>query len=125
MGEWSLCRGNMEGRTEVAEDGLCLVFYGIWSSLWGPWGTTEFLSRDIIILFVLWQAHGSSQVALVVKNPPANAGDVRAVGSIPGWGRSHGDGHSNPLQYSCLENPMDRGVWRATVHGVAESDRSE
>ena len=52
------------------------------------------------------------------KNPPANAGDVRDVGSIPGLGFS-GGGHGNRLQYSCLENPMDRGVWQAAVHGVA------
>ena len=60
-------------------------------------------------------------VALVVNNPPANAGDVRDMGSIPGLGRSRGGGHGNPLQYSWLENPMDRGAWRATVHGVAKS----
>ena len=53
----------------------------------------------------------ASQVALVVKNLPANAGDVRDVGSIPGLGRSPGKGHGNPLQYSCPENPMDREVW--------------
>ena len=53
---------------------------------------------------------------------PANAGDLRDVSSIPGMGRSPGGRHSNPLQYSCLENPMDRGAWQATVHGVAESD---
>ena len=53
---------------------------------------------------------GASQVALVVKNPPANAGDLRDVGSVPGLGRSPGGGHGNPLQYSCLENPKDRGV---------------
>ena len=57
---------------------------------------------------------------LVVKNPPANAGDARQVGLIPGLGRSPGGGRGNPLQYSCLENPMDRGAWWATVHGVAE-----
>ena len=55
-------------------------------------------------------------VALVVKNPPANAGDVTDEGSIPGSGRSPGGGHGNPLQYSCLENSMDRGAWKATVH---------
>ena len=60
-------------------------------------------------------------VALVVKNLPANAGDVRDGGSIPGLGRSPGGGHGYPLQYSCLENPMDRGAWWATVHGVAKS----
>ena len=62
-------------------------------------------------------------MALVVKNLPANAGvrDVRDEGSIPGSGKSPGGGHGNPLQYSCLENPMDRGNWWATVHRVAES----
>ena len=78
----------------------------------------------------------------MVKNPPANAGDLRDVGSIPESGRSRGGGHSNPLQYSCLgdskareawqsivypwdgeelENPMDRVAWRVTVHGVTKS----
>ena len=51
-----------------------------------------------------------SQVVLVVKNPSANAGDARDVSLIPGSGRSPGGGHDNPLQYSCLENPMDRGA---------------
>ena len=57
----------------------------------------------------------------MVKNVPANAGDIRDVGSIPGLGRSPGEGHDNPLQYSCLANPMDRGAWWATVHRVAQS----
>ena len=52
----------------------------------------------------------ASQVALVVKNPPADAGDIRDGGLIPGVGRSPGGGHGNPVQYSCLENPMDRGA---------------
>ena len=59
-----------------------------------------------------------SQLALVVKNRPANAGDV---GSIPGSRKSPGGGHGNPLQYSCLENPTNRGAWRPTVHGVAKT----
>ena len=63
----------------------------------------------------------ASQGALVVKNPPADAGDVRDFGSILGSGRSPEGGRGNPLQYSCLENPMDSGAWRATVHGVAKS----
>ena len=61
------------------------------------------------------------QVALVVKNLTVNAGDIRNAGSIPGLGRSAGGGHGNPLQYSCLENPMNRRDWRAEVHGVAKS----
>ena len=59
--------------------------------------------------------------ALVVKNPPANAEDPRNAGLIPGLGRSPGGGHGNPLQYSCLGNPVDRGAWWATVHGVTKS----
>ena len=59
-------------------------------------------------------------MALVVKSLPANAGDARDAGSIPGSGGSPGGGHGNPLQYSCLENPTDRGAWRATVHGDAK-----
>ena len=65
----------------------------------------------------------TSLVVLVVKNPPANVGNIGVAGSIPGLGRSPGGGHSNPLQHSCLENPMDRGAWRAAVHGVAKSRR--
>ena len=61
----------------------------------------------------------------MIKNPPANAGDIRDVGSIPGSGSSPGGGHGNPLQYSCLENLMDRGAWRATVHRDAELDTTE
>ena len=64
---------------------------------------------------------GAYQLALVVKNPPANAGDIRGMGSIPGSGRSPRGGHGNPIQYFCLENPMDRGSWQATVHRVAKS----
>ena len=60
-------------------------------------------------------------MALVVKNPSASARDVRDVGSSPGSGRFAGGGHGNPLQYSCLENPMDRGAWQAIVHRVTKS----
>ena len=68
----------------------------------------------------------ASQVTLVVKNPPANAGDMGDMCLIPGLGRSPGGGHGNLLQCSCLENSMDRGAWRATVHGgCKESDRTE
>ena len=64
---------------------------------------------------------GASQVALVVKNLSANAGEKGEVNLIPGWGRSPGGGHGSPLQYSCLENPMDRGAWWATVRRVTKS----
>ena len=57
----------------------------------------------------------------MVKNPPANAGDTKDRGLIPGSGRSPGGGHGNPLQYSCLENPKDRGAWQATVHRVTKT----
>ena len=60
----------------------------------------------------------------MVKNPPANTGDIRDMGSVPGSGasgRAPGGGHGNPLQYSCLENSMDRGAWQAAVHKVAKS----
>ena len=56
----------------------------------------------------------------MVKNPPANAGDTEDTDLVTGLGRSPGEGNSSPVQYSCLENPMDRGDWRATVHGVAK-----
>ena len=61
----------------------------------------------------------------VVNNPPANAEDAGNTSLIPGFGRSPGGGYGNPLQYSCLENPMDRGAWWATVHGFVESDMTK
>ena len=87
---------------------------GVWQATVqrGPkeWDMTEQLTRL-----------RASQMALVVKNLPANAGDVKEVGSIPGLGRTPGGGRGNPLRYFCLENPMDRGAWQATVHRVAKS----
>ena len=68
---------------------------------------------------------GASQVVLVVKNLPADAGDTGDAGLIPGSERSPGAGNDYPLQYSCLENPMDRGTWWVTVHGAAESDTNK
>ena len=65
--------------------------------------------------------YGASQVVLVVKNSPAKEGEAWDVGSIPGSGRSPEGGHGNPLQYSCLENPMNRGAWQATVHSISNS----
>ena len=58
----------------------------------------------------------------MVKDPPANAGDIRDAGLISGSGRSPGGGNGNPLQYSCLKNPKDGGAWRVTVHGVTKSE---
>ena len=78
----------------------------------------NFLSRvSLCLLFV----DGASQVALVVKNPPANAGNTRDMVLIPRLGRSPGEGNGNPLQYSCLKNSMDRGAWQATVHRLTQS----
>ena len=82
---------------------------------------------QIFILFsvyIKWRAFVLSLV-LVVKNLPANAGDEREVGSISGSGRSPEVGNDHPLQYSCLENPMDRGAWWAIVYGVTESYKTE
>ena len=97
---------------------------------WAPFSSPgEFLTQGSNLGLLHWQMdslplslQGSPtvQVALVVKNPPDNAGGVRDTGLIPGWGRSPGGGHGNPLHYSYLENSMDRGAWRATVHRVAK-----
>ena len=74
----------------------------------------------ILVLKILWTEDPCGLV-LVVKNPPANAGDIRDSGWSSGLGESPGGGHGNPLQYSCLENPMDRGAWQASIHRVAKS----
>ena len=66
-----------------------------------------------------------NKVTLVVKNLPANVGDIRDAGSIPGSRRSPGRGNDNKLQYSCLENPIDRGPWWATIHRITESDMNK
>ena len=71
-------------------------------------------TRALLLKFLT--AKGASQVALVVTNPPADAGDRRDTGSIPDLGRSPGGGNGNPFHYSCLENSMDRGAWWAIVH---------
>ena len=73
------------------------------------------LQKLLVLCFITYCVSyiivGASQVVLVVKNLPANAGDIRDISLIPGSGRSPGGGHSNPLQYSCLGNPLDRGAW--------------
>ena len=103
-------------RTRVT--GLVGLGGHIWGHLPLTLKVTFWLVRfwfDLITLVWL-----GSQVVLVVKNPLANT-DAWDAGLIPGWGRRPGEGHGNPLQYSCLGNPMDRGAWWATVHGVAKS----
>ena len=74
-------------------------------------------SEFMVILYGRKVGISGGSVVKKKKNPPANPGDL---GSVSGWGRSLGGGHGNPLQYSCLENPMDRGAWGATDHRVAE-----
>ena len=71
----------------------------------------------VICNVVSWSFNGAPQVVLVVKNMPVNARDVRVIGLIPGLGRCPAGGHGNLLQYSCLENPMDRGAWRLQSMG--------
>ena len=80
-----------------------------------------YLTRKTYLLYSL----GSFLGGAVVKNPPANAGDTRDMDLIPGSGRSPGGRNGNPIQYTCLENPMDRGGWWGAVHGVAESGTTE
>ena len=78
-------------------------------------------SEEPLYLFESNAAATASQVALEVKNPPANAGDISDVGSIPGSGKTPGGGNGKPLQNSCLENPTDKWAWWAAVHGVAKN----
>ena len=90
--------------------------------LWSPGHLPDLLRLGFLFFHTgIMITPVASQVALVVKNPSANAGDVRDLSLIPGSGRSPGGGRANLLQYTCLENPMDRGAWRATVHGVTRS----
>ena len=93
------------------------------SSLWTFLSFSSLICKiKVIIAFAsLCCCEGASQVALVVKKLPVKAGDIRDLGSVPRSGRSPRGGHGNPLQYSCLENPMDRGSWRAAVPRVAKS----
>ena len=83
------------------------------------WRSSLFMKSPKVFMRTQWTR--ASQVTLVVKNPPSNAGDLRDVGLIPGSGRSPGGGRGSPLQCSCLGNPMRRSAWQATVHRVAKS----
>ena len=112
---------SLEGKDSVPVGGqresygrYCWLKY--FSNSW-PWPTSSILLTSLSIL----ELHRASQVVLVVKNPHANAGDIKDAVLIPGSGRSPVEGHDNSLHYSCLENPMDRGAWRAIVHRVAKS----
>ena len=96
--------------------------------VWNQYQRKEIYSKKEVVGMTLKKKkkklpknYGTSQVALVVKNSPAKAGDIREAGLIPGLGRSPGGRHGNPLHYSCLENLMDRGVWCAMVHKVTNS----
>ena len=97
---------------------MCLISLGSLLKMLGS--TPGLLNWDLHFRMPTW-AEWVSQVVLVVKNLPVNTGDIRDMGPIPGWGRFSGGGHGNQPQYSCLENPMDRGDWRATVHRVTKS----
>ena len=79
------------------------------------------INLEDMMLSEIGPSQKTSQAALVVKNPPVSARNIRDASSIPGSGRSLGGGHGNPLQYSCLENPVDGRAWWATVHGITKS----
>ena len=85
----------------------------------------SFSRHFAFVIMESYVPYWASQVETVVKNSPANSGDMRDPGSIPGSGRSPGGGHGNPLQYSCLKNPVDRGALWATVHGIAQSNMTK
>ena len=104
----------------------CLKIQIVASSVcyWKPRGSghpCNYLIKMLIQDFCRVVSFRASQVVLGVKNPPDNAEDIRNVGSVPGRGRSPGEGHGNPLQYSCPENPMDIGAWHVTIHRVSKS----
>ena len=109
----------------IAQSHLCTLKQGMYVFLlnWFPFlpGKLSHIHQPFLYLGLAIQQFCASPMVLLVKKQPINAGVVRDVGSIPGSERTPGGGHGNPVQYSCLENPMDRGTWRATVLGVAKS----
>ena len=114
------------GNTEDAgaarsEPGKPGVQHGDMSGSAVPLASSSSSLASVPPLRFLYQSKVASQVALVVKNPLANTGDVRDMGSIPEWGRSPGGGHGNPFQYSCLENAMGSRAWQAMVHRITQS----
>ena len=88
---------------------------------WALWALPYIAKWIFQVRILRWGDYPGLPPFQVIKNPLANAADVRYAGSIPGSGRPPGEGNGNPLQYSCLENPMDRGVWWPTIHRGAES----
>ena len=137
--QWRICQwcwrpgfGPWVGRSPGEGNGNPLQYSCLKNSMdrGAPWATvhgvqldmTDRLTHTCAVTRALWVLlTGASQVALVVKNLPAKARDSGGVTSLLELGRSPGRGHGNPLQYSCLENPMDRGAWRAAVHKVTQS----
>ena len=102
-----LARRRQEGRREQRRENRLRIYLAL----------SRKPVKELVFRGVLW----ASQVALVVKNPPTSAGDIRDANLIPGSGRCPGGGHKNPFPYSCLENSTDGRAWQATVHGVAMS----
>ena len=124
------CQDNMREARIMVMKGI-VVGKGYEQMFWWCWQYSIFWPERLLCGYLLannsmnkvyfyctlLQVLRDSQMVLAVKNLFANAGDLRDMGLIPGSGRSSGEGNGNPLQYSCLENPMDRRVWRVTVHG--------
>ena len=132
---WKYTREMIKKPHVVCRHSIWLMVLTLWPRHLPPAGTsvtsckktsrssksTSTAESSTILIWLRYSKCRASQVALVAKNLSAKAGDIRDVGSIPGLGISPGGRHGNPLQYSCLENPKDRGSWWATVHGVTKS----
>ena len=95
----------------------------MWNLGWDP--GTEKCEEKCEEIWINYGLKWAYQMVLALKNLPANAGGIRNTGSIPGMGQSLGEGNGYPLQCSCLEKPMDRRAWQATVHGITESNMTE
>ena len=104
-----------------ADVAICLLLHTFFNAPTLCLGLYSSLCLEYYYYVCMSISYWASQVVLVVNNSPANAGDIRDTGSNPGLGRSPREENINPLQYSCLEYPMDRGAWRATIHGVTKS----
>ena len=104
-----------------ADVAICFLLHTFFNALTLCLGLYSSLCLEYYYYIRMSISYWASQVVLVVNNSPANAGDKRDTGLNPGSGRSPREENINPLQYSCLEYPMDRGAWRATIHGVTKS----